>query len=86
MDFTVDIDARTARHSSGASASFYPYLNDDDWRRSDVVFLYDGPATELAYRAKAAALEAGMGHSGTARLSEPSDDPCAERPRAAAGR
>ena len=67
--FTVDIESRKVRHSSGASASFYRYRNDEDWQRSDVVTLhnpdlYDGPHAELARRAKEAALAAGMGHGG----------------------
>jgi hypothetical protein len=67
--FTVDVEQRIVTHTSGASASFYRYETDDDWRRTDVVTLHNpvlfpGSQREFARLAKEAALAAGMTHGG----------------------
>ena len=65
-DFDVDLPERLVRHKpSGIEVSFYEYLTEDDWNKSDSAVLRDNPfwpgdRYELARIAKAAAVAAGM--------------------------
>ena len=65
-DFDVDLTERQVTHKpSGIVVSFYEYLTEDDWRKSDSVTLRDNPAyrgdrRQLAHAAKQAALAMGM--------------------------
>jgi hypothetical protein len=74
-DFDVDLAERLVRHKpSGIEISFYEYLNEEDWKKSDTATLRDNPfwpgdRYELARLAKEAAVAAGM----TSR--KPADEP-----------
>jgi hypothetical protein len=65
-DFDVDLAERKVIHKdSGIWFSFYEYLSEDDWRRSDSVIYHDNPEWPgdrrlLAAAAKQAALLKGM--------------------------
>jgi len=65
-DFDVDLTERLVTHKpSGIEVSFYEYLSEDDWKKSDSALLRDNPfwpgnRYELARVAKDAALAAGM--------------------------
>jgi hypothetical protein len=65
-DFDVDLAERLVRHKpSGIEVSFYEYLSEDDWKKSDSAVLRDNPfwpgnRYEIARIAKEAALAAGM--------------------------
>ncbi len=44
-DFDVDLEKREVRHKeSGIRFSFYKYLNEADWERSDNTMFRDNPA------------------------------------------
>jgi hypothetical protein len=65
-NFHVDFTEREVTHKpSGVVISFYEYVTEDDWRKSDSVTLrdntsYRGDRRELARAAKEAALAKGM--------------------------
>ena len=65
-EFDVDLVERRVTHrASGIWFSFYEYLDEDDWRKSDSVTYRDNPAWEgdrnlLVASAKNAAMAKGM--------------------------
>ena len=65
-EFDVDLKDRKVLHkSSGIWFSFYEYLNEEDWGRSDSVIYRDNPEwagdrKQLAASAKEAAIAKGM--------------------------
>jgi len=65
-DFDVNLSERKVVHKkSGIWFSFYEYLNEQDWRRSESVIYRDNPSwvgdrMELAAAAKQAAIVKGM--------------------------
>jgi hypothetical protein len=66
-DFTVDLATREVRHRSGASVSYYEYLDADDWLSTSGgltrnAYFFDGSCEEFLKLAKQAALAAGMTH------------------------
>lgn len=66
-EWTVDLVARLVRHRSGAEATFYRYLSEEDWLKSDVAlchnpYLFEEGQLEFARRAKEIAVRAGMKH------------------------
>lgn len=65
-DFDVDLLARRVTHRpSKIVVSFYEYLNEDDWQKTDSATLRDNPSWpgdryELARMAKEVAMARGM--------------------------
>ncbi len=82
--FDVDLAARAVTHSSGVIFSFREYEREEDWRATDAIqieqeHLCRGDINELARRAKAAALKAGMTRKASMTPGGPIPEPPSAR-------